>query len=129
MSETLLQMLSLTCLLYIMIKHLLVNFIFSKRSELKWKWKPEVQVSILHWSMCRVIYLVLGRQFLNWQKSNLNSEFEYYFNLEVIKHWSFCFCFCFCFCHVIASFIMLKIMQWLWTAHFSWTNQVCGIMI
>ena len=35
----------------------------------------------------------------------------------------------FCFCHVIASFIMLKIMQWLWTAHFRWTNQVCGIMI
>jgi hypothetical protein len=28
--------------------------------------------------------------------------------------------FCFCFCHVIASFIMLKIMQWIfWTAHFS----------
>ena len=24
---------------------------------------------------------------------------------------------------------MLKIMQWLWTAHFSLTNQVCGIMI
>ena len=37
--------------------------------------------------------------------------------------------FCFCFCHVIASFIILKIMQWLWTAHFSLTNQVCGIMI
>jgi hypothetical protein len=29
----------------------------------------------------------------------------------------------------IVSFIMLKIMQWLWTAHFSWTNQVCGITI
>ena len=37
----------------------------------------------------------------------------------------------FCLCHAIASFIMLKIiiMQWLWTGHFSWTNQVCGIMI
>ena len=47
----------------------------------------------------------------------------------VISLHFFCFCFCFCFCHVIASFVMLKIMQWLWTAHFSWTNQVWGIMI
>ena len=45
----------------------------------------------------------------------------------VIKWWSSQWHFCFC--HAIASFIMLKIVQWLWTAHFSWTNQVCGIMI
>jgi hypothetical protein len=35
------------------------------------------------------------------------------FKLTATTCTCFCFCFCFCFCHVIASFIMLKIMQWL----------------